>query len=253
MYDKTNNNGSHLASLFFRRELWSREPKGRASHAVPCLVTTLFTLIGIIQLTSPISLPHLSSSLSFVIMSSSSSQTASASRSPSPITPSTPDSSDNIQVAPFRSTIDLSTWYKTLPAEPISPSTVYWDESSPRFSNMAKEEGVNILSLDDLIQDYAYDEYVSLQFQLLHTRGLNICALVPHRQVYQRLAFLPPFLRFSTPPHRFHPPSHTFSPEWIVFLLPSQWFPPGYPYPQPSLYLLQPHSHEKRILLLLRP
>ncbi|KAH9176358.1 hypothetical protein EDB89DRAFT_1940657 [Lactarius sanguifluus] len=76
-------------------------------------------------------------------MSSSSSQAASASRSPSPITPSTPDSSDNIQ---------------TLPAEPISPSTVYWDESSPRFSNTAKEDGTNILSLDDLIQDYAYDD-----------------------------------------------------------------------------------------------
>ena len=90
--------------------------------------------------------------------SSSSSQAASASRSPSPATPSTPDSYDNVQVAPFR---DLSTWYKTLPVEPISPSTTYWDENSPRYSNMAKEESANILSLDDLIQDYAYDEYVS--------------------------------------------------------------------------------------------
>ena len=92
-------------------------------------------------------------------MSSSSSQAASTSRSPSPATPSTPDSSDNVQVGPFRSTIDLSTWYKTL--EPLSPSTTYWDENSPRFSNMTKDDGANILSLDDLIQDYAYDEYAS--------------------------------------------------------------------------------------------
>ena len=92
-------------------------------------------------------------------MSSSSSQAASTSRSPSPATPSTPDSSDNVQVGPFRSTIDLSTWYKTL--EPLSPSTTYWDENLPRFSNMTKDDGANILSLDDLIQDYAYDEYAS--------------------------------------------------------------------------------------------
>ncbi|KAI0305727.1 hypothetical protein B0F90DRAFT_1700490 [Multifurca ochricompacta] len=90
--------------------------------------------------------------------SSSSSQTATASRSPSPTTPSTPDSSDNIQLTPFRTTIDLSTWYKTLSAEPTSPSAVYWDENPPRFFNPAKEDGANILSLDDLIQDSAYDD-----------------------------------------------------------------------------------------------
>ncbi|KAH9979166.1 hypothetical protein BJV74DRAFT_879418 [Russula compacta] len=89
--------------------------------------------------------------------SSSPSLTTTASRSPSPITPSTPD--DNIPVAPLPTSIDLSTWYKSLPAEPTSPSAAYWDENSPRFFNTAKEDTTNILSLDDLIQDYAYEDH----------------------------------------------------------------------------------------------
>lgn len=227
------------------------EPKGRASHAAP---TTEILVYSDLTVLIPSSFFFLSPSLSSSIMSSSSSQAPSLSRSPSPTTPSTPDSSDNIQVAPFRTTIDLSTWYKSLPAEPISPSTVYWDESSPRFSNTAKDDCTNILSLDDLLQDYAYDEYVSLLSlsSYIHV-DLIIHALVPHPQVYQRLVFLPPFLRFSTPPHRSHLPPHFFSPAWIIYPLPSQWFPPGFPYLQQNLYLLLPHNHEKRILQPLRP
>jgi len=80
----------------------------------------------------------------------------SLSRSPSPVTPSTPD--DNAQVAQLPTPIDLPTWYKTVAIEPTSPSPVCWDENSPRFLNMAKENTMNILSLDDLIQDYPYDE-----------------------------------------------------------------------------------------------
>ncbi|KAI0266855.1 hypothetical protein BC834DRAFT_116932 [Gloeopeniophorella convolvens] len=89
---------------------------------------------------------------------SQSSRTATGSRSPSPTTPSTPDSADNVQVTPFRNNIDLSTWYKTLSNDPTSASSAYWDNPSPRFFNPSKEEDANILSLDDLIQDYAYDD-----------------------------------------------------------------------------------------------
>ena len=248
MYDKNVTDERSALSVCFLSERFV-EPKGRASHAVP-LSDSSYS----IDLTVPFPSPSFLPPFPFLsIMSSSSSQAASASRSPSPTTPSTPDSSDNIQVAPFRNTVDLSTWYKTLPEEPISPSTVYWDESSPRFSNTAKDDGANILSLDDLIQDYAYDEYVPLKFKLLHTRGLNIHALVPHPQVYRQLGFLPPFLRSSTPLRLSHLPPHSFSPVWIIFHLPSQWFPPGFPYLQQNLYLLRPHNHEKWIIQLLRP
>lgn len=87
---------------------------------------------------------------------SSPSLTNALSRSPSPVTPSTPD--DNAQVDPLPTPIDLPTWYKTVSAEPTSPSPVCWDENSPRFLNTAKENTMSILSLDDLIQDYPYDE-----------------------------------------------------------------------------------------------
>lgn len=146
------------------------EPRRAARDDIDCNYS-----IDLIPHSSHLSSSHLS--LSSAIMSSSSSQAASVSRSPSPTTPSTPDSSDNVQVAPFRNTIDLSTWYKTLPAEPISPSTVYWDESSPRFSNMAKEDGANMLSLDDLIQDYAYDEYVPPSNLSSYTHVVSISTL----------------------------------------------------------------------------
>jgi hypothetical protein len=93
---------------------------------------------------------------SSVMTSSSPSLTTTASRSPSPVTPSTPD--DTTQVSILPTSIDLSTWYKTLPLEPTSPSAAYWDDNSPRFLDNAKEDTTNILSLDDLIQDCAYEE-----------------------------------------------------------------------------------------------
>ncbi|KAI9450530.1 hypothetical protein F5148DRAFT_1242776 [Russula earlei] len=88
--------------------------------------------------------------------SSSPSLTTTASRSPSPVTPSTPD--DNIQVTPLPTNIDLSAWYKTRPAEPTSPQAVCWDDNSPHLFTTIKEDPTDILSLDDLIQDYAYDD-----------------------------------------------------------------------------------------------
>lgn len=91
-----------------------------------------------------------------VMSTSSPSLTTTASRSPSPVTPSTPD--DTRQVPVLHTSIDLSTWYKTLPVEPTSPTAVYWDVNSPHFFNTAKEDTTNILSLDDLIQDSAYEE-----------------------------------------------------------------------------------------------
>src|SRR5258708_15564819 len=87
---------------------------------------------------------------------SSPSLTTAISRSPSPVTPSTPD--DNAQVPPLPAPIDLPTWYRTISVEPTSPSSVCWDENSPQFLNTAKQSTINILSLDDLIQDYPYDE-----------------------------------------------------------------------------------------------
>jgi hypothetical protein len=114
------------------------EPKGKVEPAVLSLLFFLpFFLISIMT-------------------SSSSPSLTTASRSPSPVTPSTPD--DTTQVSVLPASIDLSTWYKFLPVEPTSPSAAYWDDNSPRFLNNAKEDTTNILSLDDLIQDCAYEE-----------------------------------------------------------------------------------------------
>lgn len=90
---------------------------------------------------------------------SSSSATATGSRSPSPQTPATPESSDSLETIAIRSNLDLSTWYKTLSAPSTNPGvSAYWDEGAPQSVDVGKEEEGVMLSLDDLIQDYPYDE-----------------------------------------------------------------------------------------------
>ncbi|KAI0062883.1 hypothetical protein BV25DRAFT_1884501 [Artomyces pyxidatus] len=89
---------------------------------------------------------------------SSSSATATGSRSPSPATPATPDSSHSLETIAIHSELDLSTWYKALSASNSNPGTAaYWEDGAD-VANVAKEEDGDILSLDDLIQDYAYDD-----------------------------------------------------------------------------------------------
>ncbi|KAA1476073.1 hypothetical protein DENSPDRAFT_842962 [Dentipellis sp. KUC8613] len=88
---------------------------------------------------------------------SSSSATATASRSPSPVTPATPDSSDNLDTVAIPNSVDLSSWYNTLPSSKPAPETAgFWEPSTEQV--VSKEEDFNILSLDELIQDYAYED-----------------------------------------------------------------------------------------------
>ncbi|TFY66358.1 hypothetical protein EVG20_g4731 [Dentipellis fragilis] len=88
---------------------------------------------------------------------SSSSATATASRSPSPVTPATPDSSDNIDAVAIPDSVDLSSWYNTLTSSKPAPETAgFWEPSTEQV--VSKEEDFSILSLDELIQDYAYED-----------------------------------------------------------------------------------------------
>ncbi|KAH9992615.1 hypothetical protein BJV77DRAFT_1060383 [Russula vinacea] len=144
---------------------------------------------------------------------SSPSLTTALSRSPSPVTPSTPD--DSTQVAPLPTAVDLSTWCKTLPAEPTSPSPVCWDENSPRFLNTAKEDTMNILSLDDLIQDYPYDTLSSatsmVPSNLPYTSASDSPPIVPSQSPGDVLPFsavitVPPLLP-TTPTKPVPPPA----------------------------------------------
>jgi hypothetical protein len=88
---------------------------------------------------------------------SSSSATATASRSPSPATPESSDCSSHKPVASF----ELSSWYHSLHPEKPVPNDTAWDNDGAPFIAVEKTEEQPMLQFDDLIDEHAYDEYVS--------------------------------------------------------------------------------------------
>lgn len=101
-------------------------------------------------------------------MSSSSSATATGSRSASPATPEAFDSLDPIAIHN-----DLDSWYLSSMQPPKSSQ---WDINSPEFMVPRKTEDDQMLHLDELIEQHAYDEYVVLLSSL---RSQFICFTAP--------------------------------------------------------------------------
>ncbi|TFY77551.1 hypothetical protein EWM64_g6460 [Hericium alpestre] len=89
---------------------------------------------------------------------SSSPATATGSRSPSPVTPMTPESSDGLDALALSPDANVSSWYSLPSSKPSTEATTFWDEDSRQLLDVSKEDDTNILSLDDLIQDYAYED-----------------------------------------------------------------------------------------------
>ncbi|KAI0315466.1 hypothetical protein OF83DRAFT_1132025 [Amylostereum chailletii] len=90
---------------------------------------------------------------------SSSSATGSGSRSPSPATPATPVSSDCLETPSIQTDIDLPAWYTSLsPDQSVIDSKTYWEQGVQRLVEIVKPEDECMLSLEDLIQDSAYDD-----------------------------------------------------------------------------------------------
>jgi len=85
---------------------------------------------------------------------SSSSATATASRSPSPATPETSDCSS----IAIQNGFELSPWYHSLHPE---KSDIAWDHDGAPHIAVEKGEEQPMLQFDDLIEEHAYDEYVS--------------------------------------------------------------------------------------------
>lgn len=98
----------------------------------------------------------------FALMSSSS-----CSRSPSP-SPATPESMDGFDSALHRS--DLSAWYTSLSPSQYSPG----DETHNR--NTGKPDASQILELEDLLHDGAFDRCSFSPFYWSLNRNMNKCA-----------------------------------------------------------------------------
>jgi len=89
-------------------------------------------------------------------MSVSSSSTTQDSRSPSPLTP---EASDSIEPVTVHGDQDLlPSWYHSMPSTktPVSP----WPSDPSIYTTPHKSEEENMLRLDDLIEQHAYDECV---------------------------------------------------------------------------------------------
>jgi hypothetical protein len=92
----------------------------------------------------------------------SSPATATGSRSPSPLTPESSDSLDPV----LHNDLELSSWCHSLsPAKSLSPQSC-WDPTL--CFDAGKPEDDEMLRLDDLIEQHAYDEYSSIHFNLHH-------------------------------------------------------------------------------------
>jgi hypothetical protein len=91
---------------------------------------------------------------------SSSSATATASRSPSPATPETSDCSSYNPVA-IQNGFELSPWYHSPHPEKPASNGIAWDHDGAPHIAVEKGEEQPMLQFDDLIEEHAYDEYVS--------------------------------------------------------------------------------------------
>ncbi|KAI0029971.1 hypothetical protein K488DRAFT_72546 [Vararia minispora EC-137] len=87
-----------------------------------------------------------------------SSTTTSESRSSSPATPATPDSPGYLHTPVINDDMEISSWYSAVTA---SDSTYWRQDSQHDFEPGKHEEDSMMLTLDDLIQEHAYDEWVS--------------------------------------------------------------------------------------------
>lgn len=78
--------------------------------------------------------------------------TDTASRSPSP---STPEPSDPLEAVNIQSELDLSSsWYHSMHPNKMVP----WASNPSIYNAMHKAEEEQMLRLDDLIEQHAYDE-----------------------------------------------------------------------------------------------
>jgi hypothetical protein len=89
----------------------------------------------------------------------SSPATANTSRSSSPVTPEPSDSLESVAV---RSGFDRSnSWYiPTMHQLKSADSQSLWDIDTADFISQTKTEDQQMLRLDDLIEQHAYEEYV---------------------------------------------------------------------------------------------
>ena len=86
---------------------------------------------------------------------SSSWATAAGSRSPSPLTP---EPSDSLEPVAIQSDLDLaSSWYLSM--HPTKSSLPPWESDPSLYLTPHKSEENQILCLDELIEQHAYDEY----------------------------------------------------------------------------------------------
>lgn len=88
------------------------------------------------------------------IMASSAVAADNSSRSPSPLTPEGTEFIDPIAI---QSDLDLNSWYQSM--DPNKPQASWLIEPT-LYSPSKKLEDDQMLRLDDIIEQHAYDEYV---------------------------------------------------------------------------------------------
>lgn len=82
---------------------------------------------------------------------------ATDSRSPSPLTP---EPSDNLEQVAIQSELDqASSWYHAMHSP--KSSIPQWGVDATMYTSIHKSEEESMLRLDDLIEQHAYEEYVS--------------------------------------------------------------------------------------------
>ncbi|CAA7261739.1 unnamed protein product [Cyclocybe aegerita] len=90
---------------------------------------------------------------------SSSSTTAQGSRSPSPLTPETSESPKSVVI---QSDLDLTSWYLSMhPTKSVAPQ---WSSNPAVYMTPHKSEEEQMLRLDELIEQHAYDDSPSSGF-----------------------------------------------------------------------------------------
>lgn len=113
---------------------------------------------------------------------SSSSAIATASRSPSPLTP---ESSDSLEQVAIHDDLELSSWYHSLRSGKSCSGQAPWDSHHPSpYSDPAKVSDEHMLCFNDLIDEHAYDEYahsqcLTLFYQLPFTRAPSSAVQYP--------------------------------------------------------------------------
>jgi uncharacterized protein len=83
---------------------------------------------------------------------SSSSATAPGSRSSSP---ATPEASDCLEPVAVHHDSEVSSWYHAVQSDKVLSS---WDTDAPFELGLGKGDREDMLRLDDLIEEHAYDE-----------------------------------------------------------------------------------------------